>query len=259
MIEVQQATPGTVDPDTLPRLSSGELDVMVIRGAFPQTQMNALIASIQENRLGLRLRPQESPSLGAAQVSVLGVPVSPSDMAPTGPDPGEYESQREAVRAALQSAGQGTLIDGMGWLLTLAGGRAAQLAPGYAPCTLRSVPSGRGMGPHCENLYHQIAVYAGLRAGTAILDQGSFFVVIDAGEAGGALRLYDHRWSPGAQNILSNPGPFVEVSAQAGDMVLLAAGRRFHSVSPVEGPRPRWTIGGFWAPTKDHQATWFWG
>ena len=44
----------------------------------------------------------------------------------------------------------------------------------------------------------------------------------------------------------------------AGELLLFDGGRYFHKVSPVEGSRARWTIGGFVGFTRDHERVVYW-
>ena len=55
-----------------------------------------------------------------------------------------------------------------------------------------------------------------------------------------------------AGNVLANQ----RRSGQAlyGDLLVFDGGRHFHQILPVVGPRRRWTVGGFMAPTRDRTA-----
>ena len=46
--------------------------------------------------------------------------------------------------------------------------------------------------------------------------------------------------------------------AEVGDLLVFDAGRHFHRVTPVMGARPRWTLGGFVALSRDGSCFFVW-
>jgi len=103
---------------------------------------------------------------------------------------------------------------------------------------------------------------------TRQLDLGtelSYYVVLQAPEAGGDLVLYDLTWEDTPDDYLDSSAFMSKVRAdrlqsgdrmhlrlQAGDAILFAANRVWHRVEPVaESSRPRITVGGFLAKAND--------
>jgi len=131
----------------------------------------------------------------------------------------------------------------------------------YGFSTLRRLPTGGLIPPHCETEQFEGPQYAHLRG--LMRDGGdvlSWFVMLQCPEAGGELcqwevgrdsdqarALYADRMRAG--EILAG-SDFVCSNFEVGELVVFAGGRRFHEVRPVEGPIPRWTLGGFVFPAR---------
>ena len=106
--------------------------------------------------------------------------------------------------------------------------------------------------------------------------QLSWFIPLQTAEEGGELELYGLDFEdtrplreerpPGSDGMdeLSGLTFLVEladsmrVDPAAGDLVLFDGGRWYHRVRPVRGHRPRITLGGFLAFSRDGEELFFW-
>ncbi len=156
----------------------------------------------------------------------------------------------------------------------------ARLAPGWAPLrprsadgrrygllTLRRLPPGGLIPPHCENEQLPRAAYRELRDHLDTAALASFYLTLRPADEGGELSI--HQLGPEAigsrvRHGHSDLGPEVERAASvtvkpgAGSLVVFDGGRRFHQIRPVRGARARWTVGGFLAPTRARDALYCW-
>ena len=184
----------------------------------------------------------------------------------------DYHRQAPLIAAAIDDA-FGAGLDGR---LNRALGALAAPVPlavpvnaqgeGYAKATVRRYPVGGLIPPHCELEQLRKPTYADLRTRISQTTLLSYLLVLRAPEAGGDLAVYDlsvddprvpefysdrrvmHSLREGFTHRL--------VSLAAGDLLVFDGGRHFHQILPVEGSRPRWTLGGFLAPSRDGQ-TWY--
>lgn len=137
----------------------------------------------------------------------------------------------------------------------------------YGVVTLRRLPPGGRIPPHCENEQLPRAAYRDLRPridGAALV---SFYLTLRPADDGGELSLHDlgpaaigdrvrHGHSDLAAEVLA--APRVRVRPGAGSLIVFDGGRRFHQVLPVRGARSRWTLGGFLALTRARDAVHVW-
>ncbi len=143
---------------------------------------------------------------------------------------------------------------------TLAGEREVQLARysdgrAYTPATIRILPDGGQLAPHCGNEMYNRPSYEHLNSFVDNHDQLSYFLTLQEAEEGGGLIIYSLKWNEvGPDHILpderSNVGAllgeaeWMEVRPTAGDVLIFDGGRYLHRVDWVHG-RTRWTMGGF--------------
>lgn len=150
----------------------------------------------------------------------------------------------------------------------------------YAFATIRSLNNKAGnISIHCGN-YFQTAFskfYEHLTETTNVIDQLSYFVMLQTAETGGELTLYDIDWQdaqfkedPKENNeIIGVNGNKIDVrdsagrkklyvNPQAGDMILFAGGQIWHRVERVRGNRSRITIGGFMGYSHDKKNICYW-
>jgi hypothetical protein len=160
-------------------------------------------------------------------------------------------------------------------LSTLGGSRPARTPRGadgraYAPATIRSLVEGDRLPLHYENETLDRPVMSELRGSLDLTTLLSFVVSLARPDAGGELRVYAGHFAgrgddfipraggdEGARQVLEAGGR-TTLDLEAGDLVVFDAGRYYHEVTTIVG-RPRVTLGGFLAPTRDGSEIWFWG
>jgi len=147
----------------------------------------------------------------------------------------------------------------------------------YAPATIRLLPQGHGITPHADNsLYDKPqAWHLSTLTEPALL---SFFLTLSLPQSGGELVVYALRWEdfrPGMEaanrlhvkhgetTLIGDAASYVRTFASmsfkpgVGDLFIFNAGRYFHEVTPgTDGARC--TIGGFIAPSRDHERLYYW-
>jgi hapalindole-type alkaloid chlorinase len=138
----------------------------------------------------------------------------------------------------------------------------------YTPATIRVFPQGKEIRPHCGNRFMKVlADYAHLRALSDGSDQLSYFLVIRTAASGGQLVLYDCLWDTGHVGMIEDTvtAPLDVIAAsrwqavpvKPGDLVLFNGGRIYHSITRIESPDCRRTIGGFLSRSADGETTFF--
>jgi hypothetical protein len=159
-------------------------------------------------------------------------------------------------------------------LAALDGGRPFVAAPGpqagqrYMFTTLRAHPEGGYIPPHFDNEQTLRPTYRHLQ--TLVEPHMTSFVLAFAqGEGGGALEVFDLCVQPRDARILSDDHvaakpdvstlDAVAFRLPAGSMIVLDSGRYLHRVTPVRGPRTRWSACSFMALSRRHEATYCWG
>lgn len=143
----------------------------------------------------------------------------------------------------------------------------------YSPGTIRTLEPGRGgLQPHTGNLFVELNQTKGLRhldADLHLLNSLSWFVVLQAPEQGGSLRLFDLRWpnTPGNatfgvdwfdQDSGLASMPSATVRPIVGDLQVFRGGDIWHCVDNIGGSDARVTLGGFMAATKDGSGYRYW-
>lgn len=247
------------------RIAAGELGAVVVPGALPPEACAAWAA-----RLDAGERPAE-PTRFAREFEAwsFGPCLDQSEG-----DLEAYLARAASFERALRGAAPGcdVVAAALAALGRLAGGwpierpAAADGRP-YGLLTLRGLPPGGRIPPHCENEQLPRRAYDGLRARLDTRVLLSFYVTIRPADEGGELSVHDlgveaigarvrHGHSALADEV--DRAPAVRLSFQPGTMVLFDGGRRFHQVLPVRGARQRWTLGGFAAPSSDRSRLLVW-
>ena len=250
-------------PETLDALWSGRCVAVRVRGAYATEDVARIVRDIEAGRLAVPYNERDHHDSGRRQIRTLGVPISPSDTYPAGPDPEPYFTAAEpfARAAAELFAPAPSFPDRVAPLLQALAGTPVELARDaagrtYGELTLRHIPEGCGLTPHCENLYMQIPIYDGVRERLDLTRKLGYFVVLRKPPAGGELVLYETTHKPGpfpfpARDLeVDATRPHVQVPTAPGDLMIIPAGPRYHQITGViRGDR--WTAGGFGAPTRD--------
>lgn len=138
---------------------------------------------------------------------------------------------------------------------------------GYGLVTLRRLPPGGFIPPHCENEQLPREPYRDLRERLDTTALMSFYVTLRPADAGGELAVHQldyaaigDRVKHGHSDMRAevDRAPRVVLEPPAGSLIVFEGGRRFHQVLPVRGERARWTLGGFLAPTRARDALLVW-
>ena len=140
----------------------------------------------------------------------------------------------------------------------------------YAPATVRVIEPGGTIFLHCGN---ETYAFPALKELTEIIDPAgeiSTLVPLALPENGGELEIYDVCFGDpliaeldgrlgreSAHRGLSDRR-CVRLRPEVGDLALFEEGRYYHRVNEVGGTRPRWTMGGFLAPSRDARTLHYW-
>jgi len=147
-------------------------------------------------------------------------------------------------------------------------------APGPEPgtrymfSTIRAHLEGGYIPPHCDN---EQAIRLSFRHLRTLVEPHmiSFVLALTLPESGGALEVYNASPEPlAAPPLAGAPRPArprmetleaVGFRIPPGSMMILDSGHYLHQVSPVVGPRKRWTVCSFMALNRDKSAVYCWG
>jgi hypothetical protein len=256
--------------DALRRLDSGQLDVWLAKGLFRAEELSGIVDKLESGTLPLPFFDRDRAAPGHQQMRVLGHAVSPSDLYPRGPDLNDYFAAAEPYRklyAELFGAAGPFEERARRLLERQSGGLPVERARHpdgreYAGVTIRSMPPGRVLPPHCDNDYMAIPIYDGLREQVALERKLACIMPIGLPDSGGELIVYDKAWQPekrGSGKLEEFASvPHEVFHPEVGDLIVLGVGARFHAVTKVEGPRPRWTVGCFGAFSRDGAGFRYW-
>jgi len=254
-------------PDAFDRIRSGDLHAVMVHRVYEPPVMEAIVERLERHDPPFLKTwfPKEFRSwfygrnLNMAHPSLAG-----------------YFEEAQQFHADLE-----TLFPPGNGLLTRVGGILAQLdhgrpfvpAPGpnsgqrYMFTTLRAHMEQGFIPPHLDNEQALRPSYAHL---STIVGRHmtSFVLMLNAPESGGTLDVFDYKCDPDDAVVISRDGaakPDVDELEPAsfpipmGSMIVLDSGRYLHRLSPVRGPRQRWTACSFMALSRRHEATYCWG
>lgn len=244
----------------------GDVHGMLVHGIFRQALLDRIVSRLQAHEPAFLKTwfPAEFNSW------FYGRNLNLADPALTGYF--DEASQFQQDLRALFPAGQGIedyLADILG---KLDSGRPFSAAPGpeinqsYMFTTLRCHEQGGYIPPHIDYEYVRRRSYQHLRG---IIDPHicSFVLPLSVPESGGNLLIYERKvdanhvhdpTSVDQDHDLSGLQAFT-VPFRAGSLFVFDSGRFLHSVSPVQGPSPRWTACSFMALSRDHSSMYCWG
>jgi hypothetical protein len=242
-------------PDALREIYRGERGGLVIRGVYSKEDMARVVERLEVGQTDFPMM-----NLPANQRSYfLGLCLE-------GGDPtlkayldaaGRFREQARRVYEGMIPFEERmeTVFGAVG------GGRKVELAHfrdgrAFTPATIRILPVGGQLAPHCGNEMYNRPSYEYLNTFVDKTDQISFFLTLQEAEEGGGLIIYSLKWAEvGPDHILpdnrSNVGlllgesEWMEVRPEAGDVLIFDGGRWLHRVDWVRGKRTRWTMGGF--------------
>jgi hypothetical protein len=161
-----------------------------------------------------------------------------------------------------------------GILAQLDHGRPFQAPPGPSPgdeymfTTLRCHLEGGYIPAHCDNEQALRPSYRHLRT-LVEPHMMSFVLALTMPEGGGALEIFDYQAPALAQTLMNddrsrgkvNVAGLASVSFRLapGTMIIVDSGRFLHRLTPVVGPRHRWTACSFMALSRRGDAIYCWG
>lgn len=257
--------------DTLAAVATGALSAALIRGVYGAEQVAHLVQRLERGEFPADFRIRDVPDPSVSQIRTLGLAVSPSDLSPSGPALDAYHGAAVDFRQRAEGffAPATPFPEAAQRVLAALAGVPVELATDeqgrpYGALTIRNMPPGSGLPPHCENHYMHITVYDAVRRRVRLDQKIGFFCVLQQPSAGGRFVVYDDAYRPGefafqtrSLDIVPDH-PCVVVPALPGDMVVLASGARYHQVTRVEGQQGRWSVGGFGAFATDDTRFLFW-
>lgn len=265
-IEVDAAEAGTC-PDAFERLRSGDLQAIIVHGVCPSDVLSSVVG---------RLERHDPPFLQTWFPSKFRSWFFGRNLNLADPGlPGYFEEAAlfHEHLDALFPPGHGLAARVASILSQLDGGRPFMAPPGPAPgqrymfTTLRAHLEGGYIPAHFDNEQALVPSFAHLRS-LVELHMTSFVLTLQAAQGGGALEVYDHRCEPtDAFLIRGDPKAKPDVQGLAsvlfqvppGAMIVLDSGRYLHRLSPVQGPRKRWTACSFMALSRKRDAMYCWG
>jgi len=271
-IDAPRETGGRLS-NAIEAMYDGTLDVAAVRGSWPERQLATVAAALDTggsdpgwNRPNAVMPPED--------IQVLGTAATPTYSTPRGPDLDRYLQDADwydrspifdrqldpaaEVGAALGAHAGGRPVD---VLRTPEGKR-------FSPFTVRRLAEGKGIGLH-HDLHTSLAMFREVAPGLDRRTLISYVFTLQGPDAGGELCVYncppDVADPPKLPNGFSWDLPAVErrfgsvtITTGTGDLFLFASARLLHRVSPVVGPRARFTLGGFLALDAARERVLFW-
>ena len=236
--------------DAFGRLRAGELQAIVVHRVYEPAVLAGVVQRLERHDPSfLRTAfPEKFRSWFFGRNLNLAAPGLPGYFA-------EAERFHEQLRALFPAELDPT--ERVAALLArLDGGRPFLPAPGpvaglrYMFTTLREHAEDGYIPPHFDNEQALRPSFAHLRT---VVDRHmtSFVLVLSAPEGGGALEVFDLAEEPEHVRLMSDDraGAKPDVSRfasvafglSAGSLIVLDSGRYLHRLTPVRGPRSRWT------------------
>lgn len=249
--------------DLIRRMTNQEVTVALVRGVFPPEAAAELIARVEAGEGSSRLT-EVAPQF---RIYSLGLALDTAESLE------QYLSEASLFLPECRGIFRG-LLDYFDWVPQLlhrfSGGRTVEIPQQngriYNPVTIRRLPAGGQIPPHCE--YEQLNRPAythlkGLIGSSPIL---SYYTTLRPPEKGGEVRISQMAWgdieisADGRSNAASVIDQYASMKflPGIGDFILFDGGRQYHQVLTVDGERPRWTIGGFLSESAERDKVWYW-
>ena len=263
---------GDPPPPRLLELYEGGSSALRVEGFLSAEELAEPLARLLDGG-----RAWSSPNRGmpGGELRTIGAAATPTFTALRGPSAGDYQESAAAL-AALNRAlwAPLDLEERLSELFAaLSDDRPAAPPPfeggagRWLPFNYRAMDPGVQIYAHHDKHY-RLPLYEALPAAYDRTKLLSWFVVLQAPEAAGELIIYSLRSDDPNPPLL--PTRFLDIEVlerdyerlpvplAAGDLIIFDSGRLVHRVSPVEGARPRVTVGGFLAFTEDRGEIAFW-
>jgi hypothetical protein len=255
--------------DAFARMRGGDLDGVLVRDVYPPDVLSRVVE---------RLERHDPPFLKTSFPAPFKSEFYGRNLNLTHPDLRGRGYFAEAARfhddlAALFRPSPEPVAHVGDILAALDAGRPFRAPPGPAPgecymfTTLRVHHEGGFIPPHCDNEHALRPAYAHL---LTLIEPHlmSFVLALTQADGGGALEVFDLRFDTTARSLMNDDRArpidttgvaSVTFRLSAGAMIVLDSGRYLHRVTPVIGPRKRWTACSFMARSRAGDATYCWG
>jgi hypothetical protein len=248
------------------------LDVAVVRGAWPEPQLSTVAASLDTGKANPGWN-RPNAMMPTEDIQVLGTAATPTYSTPTGPTLDRYMEDANWYERTPLFGGLDPTSAVANALARHSGGRPVELlqTPGgkqFSPFTVRRLVEGKGIGLH-HDLHTSLDMFKEIAPGLDRRTLVSWVFTLQGPEAGGELCVYN--CAPDEPNPPKLANGFMwdlagveqrygsaTISTDTGDLFLFASARLLHRVSPVVGPRARFTLGGFLALDAAGDRVLFW-
>jgi hypothetical protein len=255
-------------PDAFERLRAGDLQAIIVHGVYPQAVLDQVVAQLE--RHDPPFLQTWFPEKFRSWFFGRNLNLSRPDLAGYFQEAATFHAQLDALFPA--SAGLARHVGAI--LAALDRDRPFVAAPGpgagqhYMFTTLRAHAEGGYIPAHFDNEQTLRPTYRHLHS-VVELHMTSFVLALTMADAGGALEVFDLRVEPEQARVLSDDRvtdkpdvstlESVSFRLPPGSLILLDSGRYLHRLTPVLGPRKRWTACSFMALSRNHDATYCWG
>jgi hypothetical protein len=252
--------------DLLGAMHARRLDGLVVRGVFTAAEMDRVVERLETR----------TPGAARCALSDDDTAYSLGRMLLMSSSVERYLEQVDELEAYVRS-----LFEGLPdfrervWhlLSTLCAERLATPTDAegrpYAFAAVRCVPPGAELPTHCEKEQQNKPVYGAMNAKLDDVTLLSYYVALSPADAASRLVVYDLRVDGALPRLTREKKetvrraiearyPYQPIAVEQGDLVLFDGGRFYHRVTPVQGPRPRWTLGGFLGFSSDARQVYVW-
>jgi hypothetical protein len=233
----------------------GTLHGVRLRGAFAPEVLAAAVVTLEEAGPERQLWFPDDDRLYS-----YGILMGPTAIDPRGPSLDRYLAGARASSVWDDASVPERLAALFG---VLGGARPVEVpthprGTRYAWSTVRVVEQGARIPMHCDT-YEPSAVFAHLDLATDRRTQLSWYVPLTVPDAGGELVLLPTRFGDAEDQLVHGRREQAVIPLEPGDLLVFDGGRHYHEITPVRGPRPRRTLGGFAGRSTDGSRVLFWG
>jgi hypothetical protein len=249
--------------DLIRCITDQEVTIALVRGVFPAAAAAEVVARVEAGEGASRLT-EVAPQF---RIYSLGLALDTAESLE------QYLGEASLFVPECRSIFRG-LFDYLDWVPQLlsrfCGGRSleipAQDGRFYNPVTIRRLPAGGLIPPHCETEQLNRPAYTHLKALIGSSPIISYYTTLRPPQEGGEVRVSKMAWGDVAISAdgRSNAAAVIDrfeseiFLPNIGDLILFDGGRQYHQVLAVGGERPRWTIGGFLCESAGRDKVWYW-
>jgi hypothetical protein len=272
LIDAPRQPPGPLT-NAIEAMYDGALDVAVVRESWPEQQLATVAAALDGGGADPGWK-RPNAVMPPEDIQVLGTAATPTYSTPHGPQLDRYlEDANWYDRSPIFGSRLDPTAAVADALSAHAGGRPVDVlrtpdGKRFSPFTVRRLSEGKGIGLH-HDLHTSLAMFKDIAPGLDRRTLVSYVFTLQGPDAGGELCVYncppDVADPPKLANGFSWDLAGVEqrfgsvtIKTGTGDLFLFASARLLHRVSPVVGPRARFTLGGFLALDAARERVLFW-